>query len=332
VTYNGQRLYYDEQAPNFVPYPSATAPSGVPAALVGKTDAELLADYGLTVGGIIAPAGATINPPRIHGILGNSVNFQLPMTLDSADTVDLDPSAAPSYDLSYSYTDPATGSPETVTETAASPLTTGWNMLTRSITIDGVAQPRTFLVYNSFVALKLDPIADRAIPAGGSLTITLGVHDFAGATLTYSARTTITSTNPAATPARPNPLYQLKASLGILPGASAYNWGGLHEWWLQGSAGWYYLLPDGSLIRWNGGTDSAGHPTGTTVANVGTAAYADPRLLYDARAFAISASMTGNQLTVTPDAGFIGTLVVDVTVGDGSFTVTRSFTVVVGGG
>ncbi len=69
VTVDGQQLYYDEQASDFIPFP--TALPTVPTAYVGLTNAEIYSRYGLAIGGAVAPAGATVNPPGFYGILGS---------------------------------------------------------------------------------------------------------------------------------------------------------------------------------------------------------------------------------------------------------------------
>src|SRR5207248_1376408 len=75
VNFRGQQLYYDEQAADFVPFPTATAQSYIPAALKDKTNGDLFKTYGLAIGGIVAPSDATTNPPRIHGILGKASSY-----------------------------------------------------------------------------------------------------------------------------------------------------------------------------------------------------------------------------------------------------------------
>jgi hypothetical protein len=322
VTYNGQQLYYDEQAASFVPYPAATAPAGISPALIGQTNTQLMSSYGLAVGGFLAPADAVTNPGRIHGVVGGASTAQVALYLNSPADVNLDPTQPPSYQLSYRYLDPATRSWVTITEPAPTQLGPGWNLLSRNVTIDGVTSLRTFLVHNDFIALRLDPIADQAMAANGSLTITLGGHDLPGSQLTYSATATITSTTSPATTS--NPLYNLKQQLGLwIEVPSLYNSLGQHEKWLRGT--WtseYYILPDGEF--WNG--EYGGH---AFITNVGTDVYNNTALLLNAQVYSIGLSITGDQLTITPTPGFTGTFVVDVTVSDGTAAVKRSFTVTV---
>src|SRR5262249_26076512 len=80
----------------------------------------------------------------------------------------------------------------------------------------------------------------------------------------------------------PNPcLAHLEDPLRLYTDGDLYlNWGGKNDKWLRNASAWYFLLPDGSLYLWDGSSQA----TGTLVAQVGTAVYADPSLLYDALA------------------------------------------------
>jgi Ca2+-binding RTX toxin-like protein len=63
-----------------------------------------------------------------------------------------------------------------------------------------------------------------------------------------------------------------------------FDWsGGRKEKWLGGkrddlNGGWYFILPDGGLYTWDGSRDA----TGTKIAQLSTAYYTNPRLLWDA--------------------------------------------------
>lgn len=65
----GQQLYYPEQAANAVPFPSGTALSTIPATMLDKTNAQLMAQYGIAVGNQAAPANATA-VPMSNGLMG----------------------------------------------------------------------------------------------------------------------------------------------------------------------------------------------------------------------------------------------------------------------
>jgi hypothetical protein len=73
VTIDGRGLYYNEQASDFVPFPSSTTPSYIPANLLDLTNAQILSRYGLAIGGAVAPADAVLDPPGVYGILGDLI-------------------------------------------------------------------------------------------------------------------------------------------------------------------------------------------------------------------------------------------------------------------
>src|SRR5207247_1471699 len=92
------------------------------------------------------------------GILGKASTYQTDLSLVSGKYTQFD-RAKPSYQLAYKYRDPATGQWVTVKETAKTQLGAGWNLLTRSVTIGGVASTRTLLVYgdNTGPSFVIDP-------------------------------------------------------------------------------------------------------------------------------------------------------------------------------
>lgn len=60
------------------------------------------------------------------------------------------------------------------------------------------------------------------------------------------------------------------------------NWGGLGEKWMTSESGhWYFILPSGSLYRWDG---TAATASGTLVANLDPIVHEAPDLLYNASA------------------------------------------------
>lgn len=64
---DGQHLYLDAQSPDHIPFPNAGLT--VPDQFVGKTNQELLDEYGIVPGGAITPADA-IKVPGFDGLLG----------------------------------------------------------------------------------------------------------------------------------------------------------------------------------------------------------------------------------------------------------------------
>jgi parallel beta-helix repeat protein len=141
--------------------------------------------------------------------------------------------------------------------------------------------------------------------------------------------------NPAlldqATPAITNDqLFDLKTQYGFNTSDAFFDasMGGLEKY-LQSSNGSngggysYFLKPDGWLYARAG--DAKG--VGTKVEEVGTAVYANPGLLYNAtgQAPAVTGSVTGGILTLTPNAAFTGIVRVTVKVTDGAEGGTQTF-------
>src|SRR5207244_1178305 len=80
--YNGQQLYFNEQASTYVPFVAGVAPSWVPAQLIGLTNQQLWQQYGLAFTGAIAPAGATASP-LLSGLLGTATTYATTYTMVS---------------------------------------------------------------------------------------------------------------------------------------------------------------------------------------------------------------------------------------------------------
>ncbi|MCA9069768.1 MAG: hypothetical protein KDA84_12635 [Planctomycetaceae bacterium] len=91
----------------------------------------------------------------------------------------------------------------------------------------------------------------------------------------------------------------------------ALNWGGENEKWVMGDEGWYFLLPDGTLIHWNGTFESS-----TQIANFSLEVYEDPELLLNGEPFGLQVEVIDSQLVVTP-GGQIGEFVINVYLTDG---------------
>jgi hypothetical protein len=128
--YGTQQVYAVEQAPNYVFFPSGAA---VPPQLIGKTNQQLLTQFGLAIGGALAPAGATTTP-RIHGLLGAPKTPPVPLKLLSPEST----TKLSGYQLIY-----ADAAGHRVVDPQLVNLHSGWNLLTRTV---GRA-PRSFLVY-----------------------------------------------------------------------------------------------------------------------------------------------------------------------------------------
>jgi hypothetical protein len=160
----------------------------------------------------------------------------------------------------------------------------------------------------------LDALSNAAISRGSSYTVTLHATDPDGDAILYSA----TAVSQA---------YQLKQQYGFFFGGKDYfNYGGQQDKWFQGSGGaWFFILPNGQLYKWDG---TAGQATGTLIATMDASYYANPSLLYNATQGA-TVSVSGTQLTITPNPGFVGTLTVTATASDGTLSDSKSFTLTV---
>jgi len=64
--FDNKRLYYPEQATSAVPFPSAI--DGLPTEYVGLTNQQLWDQYGVALGGAVAPAGS-YTVPEITGLI-----------------------------------------------------------------------------------------------------------------------------------------------------------------------------------------------------------------------------------------------------------------------
>ncbi len=165
VSHNGQQVYFNEQAYNYVPYPDANwiannpntphgpvAAAWVPAAVQDMTNQQLWDTYGLAIGGAVAPQNA-VPDPLINGIVGPATTYTPATYLWSPKWFD---SRKGSYYLTYSYWNPSynngNGGYAYVSETTPTPLVGGWNVIPRSFTYlkngNPVTQPVTLLVYN----------------------------------------------------------------------------------------------------------------------------------------------------------------------------------------
>jgi hypothetical protein len=79
---------------------------------------------------------------------------------------------------------------------------------------------------------------------------------------------------------------------------------------------WYYILPNGDLYEFTPPYSNSAL-AGNLVAHLGTSVYNDPSLLYNAQNTGVTLSVSGNQLTIAPNSGFVGPFFVIVTVNDG---------------
>ncbi len=84
-----------------------------------------------------------------------------------------------------------------------------------------------------------------------------------------------------ASPAEFEEAYDLDNRLELQATSNMFeNWGGLGEKWMHGEGGWYFITPDGSLIKWDGQPGA----NGDLIANVDASFYDNPELLYNSSA------------------------------------------------
>jgi hypothetical protein len=121
---DGQQLYSPQQAANYVPFPKgSSAALGVPAALIGLTNQQLQANFGICYNGAIIPAGAVFDPTTGRYV-GTPADYPPVCSLGSSSVA----KAGSKYFLTY-----GSGPGTQVTEKTATPIALGWNLLTRTI-------------------------------------------------------------------------------------------------------------------------------------------------------------------------------------------------------
>jgi hypothetical protein len=163
----------------------------------------------------------------------------------------------------------------------------------------------------------LSPIPDQTIPSGQQvLNVSLSASDPDGDPLSFLVTAQSTA-------------YVLTQQTGTLTYFNVWdNYGGRGEKWLQANGGqWYFILANGELYQWDGGSGA----TGTLLGNVGASYWTDPTRLVNPPANQPHAtfSISGNTLTITRDLAWISGMVVTVTVSDGTFTDSKTFKVIV---
>jgi hypothetical protein len=205
------------------------------------------------------------------------------------------------------------------------PAADQWGTSTITVTVSdthGGTASQSFLltVHPVNDAPVLGPTADQLLPASQDvLIVPLSATDVDGDALTFSA-------------VAQSLAYVLNQQYGFFTDGNFYeNLGGLGEKWVQGTGGtgWYFLLPNGELYAWDGGSGA----TGTLVGNVGASYWDDPYRLINAAADDPHAALTimGSTLTISRDLAWVSSLVVTVTVSDGLASDTKMFTVTVAG-
>jgi subtilisin family serine protease len=218
-------------------------------------------------------------------------------------------------------TTPATLSVQGNTLTIATAATFVGSFTVQVTASDGVlsaSQSFTVTVTNAAPVLSAIPTQTMA----GSLTVTLSASDGDGDALSYSA----VVLPPTST------LYQLQQQLQLAPYNGSYYtnlWGAGEKWLAAPNGQWYCLMPTGQLYRW-AGTMTATLQPANLVASLGTAVYADPTLLWQAKAPQpppVAVKVQGNVLTFQATGALSGSFSVQVTVSDGLASAVQTFTV-----
>ncbi|MCA9177869.1 MAG: hypothetical protein KDB14_25555 [Planctomycetales bacterium] len=180
------------------------------------------------------------------------------------------------------------------------------------VTDGAAADSQTFQVAIANLPPSLDPIADQVMAADQVLlALTLTMADPEGQPLLVTAEVV-------------DAVYALDQSLGLWSDGDYHtNWGGQQEKWIRDSDNqWLFLLPNGELRRWNG--DFA---TSELVAQLDSSIYDNPALLTDASPIPVQVSWVDGELRIERPAGYLGQILVRVTVSDGVHEAMQEFLV-----
>ncbi len=148
IKYAGKQVYYHEQAGNFVPFPADGSADYVPDELIGKDNATIWNEYGIAIGGAVAPSIVETDA-RINGLIGDPADYPPNLQLRSRKYTN----RLEGYRLVYSGEDGVK-----IRDTERVDLREGWNLITREI--DG--HTRTFMVYGDVTAPEF--VADPERP------------------------------------------------------------------------------------------------------------------------------------------------------------------------
>ncbi|MDB4459083.1 hypothetical protein N9059_00760, partial [bacterium] len=146
IMYENKQLFYYAQAADFVPFPADSANSYVPVELLDKTNGQLWAEYGLSIGDAMAPDDAVVDP-LINALVGDPIEYAPKIRPRSARYS----KRLSNYRFSY---DVWTSNGERLRRRLpASPIAEGWNIFTfeeesslRSLLVFGDITPPEFLL------------------------------------------------------------------------------------------------------------------------------------------------------------------------------------------
>jgi hypothetical protein len=124
---DGQQLYYANQAANYVPYPVGTR-KPAPAAFIGLTNQQLWNQFGLAMGGAVAPVNASYYAGS-NGLAGDVTPLTGYYKLVSPPRQ----SAAKPYTLKYQLYNPDGTIGKLIVDSTPVTLQLGWNAVTRVI-------------------------------------------------------------------------------------------------------------------------------------------------------------------------------------------------------
>lgn len=145
IEYANKQLFYHAQAQDFVPFPAGEAADYVPLEFIDRTNGELWAQYGLSIGDAIAPADAILDP-TIHALIGDPISYRPRLKLRSGGYSNKLTNYKLSYDVLYDD-----GSRVRRRVPGIQQLLEGWNMFTfdeeglRTIFVFGDITPPTFV-------------------------------------------------------------------------------------------------------------------------------------------------------------------------------------------
>lgn len=123
LMYQDHQLFYHAQAADYVPFPADSAADYVPVSLIDKTNAELWAQYGLSIGDAVAPADAFVDP-NIHALIGAPIDYAPKIRIRSGKYSNNLASYRFSYDV---YLSDGTRARR---RHAPGPILEGWNLFT----------------------------------------------------------------------------------------------------------------------------------------------------------------------------------------------------------
>ena len=183
-------------------------------------------------------------------------------------------------------------------------------------TVSGMASTQTFNVEVTNQAPTVSPLNDIAMSAASTQIVDLMIEDLDGDALTITASVLGSVAS------------QLVDEFGLYGEAGnndwGFNWGGQQERWVRGDGqAWFFLLPNGSVNRWQGSFANS-----EQVGVVSTNLYDNPQLLLDGQDAGIEVAVVNGQLEVT-SAMQTGTFTVTVEVTDLLATTATAFEVTV---